>query len=81
MRSIDIHEGTAADICLTGSAEDVVQVTRTDGDRSISSCVTSIAAAIDIAAYDYLRLPRHSGQQQHHTDDGLFNSQCLILNA
>ena len=54
-----MHEGRAGDVCLTRTAEHVVQVACTDDDTGLATRVAGIAATIDAAANGNLSL--HEG--------------------
>ena len=56
MFTIDMHEGSAAHVGHTGTAIDLVQVTRPYGDARANRHVTLITATIDVTAYRYLAL-------------------------
>ena len=65
--AIDIREGSAFDICHTGSAEDSVQVAFSDRNSGTTTRITRITATIDMSTYDNLCLSMQSnkGKQQH----------------
>ena len=72
-------EGMPPDISLTGTAEDLVQVTGIHSDSRITTDITSITTAIDAAAYLDLCLCRHHGKEHYQTDYGISISQSSIL--
>ena len=56
MLTVDVQEGTASNVCLTGTAIDIVQVATIDVDGGLATCIAGITATIDVTAYDNLRL-------------------------
>jgi hypothetical protein len=56
MGTVDIHEGSSADIRHTGTTKDSVQVASMHSNSGITACVTGISAAIDVTANDYLSI-------------------------
>ena len=56
MFTVDIDKGSSSDIGHAGTAEDVLNLTRTDRYLGVASCVTFITATIDVTANSYLRL-------------------------
>jgi hypothetical protein len=55
MGTVDIHEGSAADIRHTGTTKDSIQVASTHSNSGITASVSGITATIDVTAYDNLR--------------------------
>ena len=74
MGTVDIHEGSTADIRHTGTTKDSIQVASMHSNSGITTCITGVTAAIDVTAYNYLRLRHHSGEEHHQAYYGI---SCL----
>ena len=65
MFAVDVYEGATLDVGLTGTAIDLMDITAIDQHLCLTTQLTGITAAIDVAFNGNLRLGCHRAQEHH----------------